>query len=359
VNKWQRITAVLCAAVLLAALGVAGVRSGRNSPTAPRARLAARPVVPTSVPVQTSTTTTPTTTTTAPPAPVSTEPPAEAGPAEAAPPPATGGVGPFAGLGAWVDAFNFDPAHTGGNPRTSPGDVDAMAAQGVRTLYLQVSRPEDPAVPGLLIDPNLLAAFVQRAHDNGMQVVGWYLPHLGDLDDDMAHLEATLAFTGGGGFDGIGLDIEWRNSVPDHDERSARLVELSQRLRSAAGSRPVGAIVMPPVVTDVMNTSFWPNYPWRSLAPLFDAWLPMSYWTNRADDSPYRDAYRYTADNISLLRDNLGDPNAPVHAIGGIDDAASTADWQGFASACADQGAIGCSVYEWNNVSDEAWGALR
>ncbi|MDQ4133378.1 MAG: hypothetical protein M3179_09280 [Actinomycetota bacterium] len=347
---------------ILAALGIGAAwsKAGSSSPATAALTGPARPLAASPTEETTTTTTLPPTTTTV--APTTTAPRAAAGPsARPSPRPVpSGGSGPFTGLGAWVDAFDFNPAHTGGNPTVLPSSVDRMAAAGVRTLYLQVSRPEDPRVPGDLIDPGLLAAFVQRAHANGMLVVGWFLPHLGNLDDDMRHLQAAINFTAGGrGFDAIGLDIEWRESVPSHGDRSARLVELSRRLRTAAAGRPVGAIVMPPVVTDVINPNFWPGYPWRELAPLFDAWLPMSYWTNRSADSGYRDAYRYTADNIRLLRRNLGNPAAPVHAIGGISDKATIGDYERFAAACADGAAIGCSIYEWASAPSEAWAVLR
>lgn len=266
----------------------------------------------------------------------------------------------YAGLGTWVDVFDWDPNHTGGNPTVTPASIERMATVGVKTLYLQAARAEDPASPGDLVQPGILSAFIQRAHANGIAVVGWYLPHLGDLADDMRHLQAMVDFAPGGrGFDSISLDIEWRNSVPDHAERSARLVDLSQRLRAAAGSLPVSATVMPPVATDVINPAFWPNFPWRSIAPLFDVWLPMNYWTNRTEGSPYRDAYRYTSDNIRLLRQDLGDSGAPVHPIGGIGDKATLDDYRGFVTAANENGAIGLSMYDFRTTEPGAWPILR
>jgi hypothetical protein len=237
-----------------------------------------------------------------------------------------------------------------------------MVAAGVKTLYLQAARAEDDRAPGDLLDSDVLAALVRRAHAAGLHVVGWYLPHFGDVADDMRHLQAMIDFTPGGQhFDSISLDIEWRNSVSDDGERSARLVDLSQRLRAAAGAAgiSVSATVMPPVATDVINPAFWPGFPWHEISSLFDAWLPMDYWTNRSDDSPYRDAHRYTADNIRLLRRDLGDPNAPVHAIGGIGDKATLDDYRGFVAAAQEQGAMGISMYDWPTTASAAWPILR
>jgi len=270
-------------------------------------------------------------------------PPPTASPAEI---PARDDLSAYARPGTWVDAFDISPAHSAGKPAVVPADVDRMAAAGVGTIYLQSARPEDPSAPGDLLEPGLLGQFLARAHARGMSVVAWYLPHLSDLDDDLRHVSASLAFDfGGHRFDGFGLDIEWRASVPDHATRSTQLVELSRRIRAVAGDRPVSAIVLPPVVTDIVNPAFWPGFPWAGIAPYYDAWLPMGYWTNRTTTSGYRDAARYTADNIRLLREHVGD--VPIHAIGGIGDTSTAADYEGFARVCTEEGLLGCSVYDW------------
>lgn len=234
-----------------------------------------------------------------------------------------------------------------------------MAAQGVTTLYLQAAK-DDPRTPDLLVDPDVLAAFLVSAHSRGIAVVGWYLPKLGDVASDLAHLKAIRDFRAdGNAFDGIAVDIEWRNSVPDANERSARLVDLSRHLREEVGTEALGAIVMPPVVTDVINPNFWPNFPWADLSHLYDVWLPMDYWTNRTADSGYRDAYRYTHDNITLLRRDLNMPDAPVHTIGGIGDRSTDDDYRGFFRASSELGAIGLSNYDFRTTSDNGWILLR
>ena len=269
-------------------------------------------------------------------------------------------AGVFARLGTWVDVFDFNPAHSGGEPSVSPGDVDRMAAAGIRTLYLQAARPRDRAAPGDLTSPELLGAFLQRAHSKGMAVVAWYLPHFSDLADDRRHLDAIVAFRARGHrFDGVALDIEWRAGVPDPAARSERLVELSRQLRDTAAGLPLGAVVLPPVVTDIINTGYWPGFPWQGLRGLYDAWLPMSYWTDRGTGSAYADAYRYTADNVRMVREHLGDPAAVVHAIGGIGDESSADDYRDFLAACADTKVVGWSIYDWDTTDAAAWAVLR
>jgi len=264
----------------------------------------------------------------------------------------------FDEIGTWIDVFDFDPAHTNGRPPVVPADVDGMADAGVRTLYLQAARPQDPRSPGDLVDPELLGRFTERAHAHGMKVVAWYLPYFADLDDDMRHLSAMLAFRAAGRpFDGIGLDIEWRAAVPDPAARSARLVELSRRLADAAGDRPLAAIVLPPVLLEVVNPGYWPGFPWAGLKPYYDAWLPMSYWTNRTVASGFRDAHQNTLSDVARLRANLGD--VKIHVVGGVADTATFEDYRGFASALAEVGISGSSIYDWATGGPAAVAAIR
>jgi hypothetical protein len=116
---------------------------------------------------------------------------------------------------------------------------------------------------------------------------------------------------------------------------------------------------MPPVVTDVINPSFWPGFPWKDLKPLYDLWMPMDYWTLRKTDSGYRDAYKYTIDNVDLLRRDLGDPSAVVHAVGGIADATTPEDVDGYYRASAERGAIGGGLYDYRTTGDSLWEGLK
>src|SRR5262245_8387887 len=207
------------------------------------------------------------------------------------------------GLGAWVDLFDLADGSVG------PDDVDAMADAGVRTLYLQAAREATDGAPSPrgVSDPALLGRFLVRAHERGMRVVGWYVPRFADVDRDLAHLQAIASFDVlGHRFDGVAVDIEWRESVADTAERSARLVDRSEQRRASLGDAAAGAIVMPPVQLEVVNPGFWPGFPWHELAPLYDVWLPMSYWTERTSASGYRDPARYTAENVDRLRADVG-----------------------------------------------------
>jgi hypothetical protein len=169
-----------------------------------------------------------------------------------------------------------------------------------------------------------------------------------DIDQDLAHLTAISDFEVlGHRFDGVAVDIEWTAGVPDHAQRSNLLVELSERLRDEVGDDALGAIVLPPVQTEVVNPRKWPDFPWRELADLYDVWLPMGYWTERTPESGYHDGWRYTTENVERLRRNLDDPDAVVHPIGGIGDRVTPAHAQGFVDAVTAHESIGASIYDW------------
>jgi hypothetical protein len=270
-------------------------------------------------------------------------------------------VGAYRGLGTWVDVYEYVPAlqKARRKPAVTPSAVDNMKSRGVKTLYLQAAQ-DDARTPGATVSPKLLGPFLERAHEAGLRVVAWYLPHFDDIDADLRHIRGLLDFRSGGErFDGLALDIEFRGDVPDANARSAALVDLSERVRQLAPNSPIGAIVLEPVLLEVINANFWPDFPWRRIADLYDVWLPMAYWTNRNTDSGYRDSFRYTDENVRRLRANLGKPDAPVHVIGGIGDAAIAQDYEGFVRAARGQGVIGRSIYNYSVTPRRAWPVLR
>ena len=274
---------------------------------------------------------------------------------EPPPPPPKPDTSAYRGLGSWVDAYDF--AREFGKARTKPTVVDEMAREGVKTLYIQAAKDRDCV--GDLVSPDLLGQFLERAHARGMKVIAWYLPRFLDPERDFRHVDAMLKFRSNGhAFDGIGIDIESRENG-NVSQRNERLVALSQRVRKAAGLKSVSAIVVPPVVTDVINPRFWPDFPWSRIKSSYDVWVPMGYWTNRKQGTEYRDAYRYTADNVRLLRENLADPNALVHVAGGIGDEATSTDYDRFVRAARDTRSTGVSVYDWATTARSAYAYLR
>ncbi len=260
-----------------------------------------------------------------------------------------GDIAPYAGLGTWADVYDWSH-YKNTTPTLGPDQVDAMAAEGVQTLFIQTAKHDTPE---LISEPELLLPIIDRAHFRGMKVVAWYLPTLEDVTNDLNRLVASANLD----VDGIAVDIESRK-VADANERSARLVDLSARLRAALPNRAIGAIVMPPVQLEVVNPAFWPGFPYQQIAPYYDVWQTMGYWTDRKESSGYRDPYRYTDENIDRLRANLGDPNAPVAPVGGVG-AVGRADVEAFLAAAQDNGALGGSIYDFRTTKAEAWPSLR
>ena len=271
---------------------------------------------------------------------------------------------PYRGLGTWVDSYDFDPAYVPGGITVAPADLVDMADHGVRTVFIQSSR-SDRRATGLVSDPWLLAEFLLAADRTGLAVVAWYLPKWTDDDEDLDRLLAIDRFSVlGRRFDGLAMDIEWNRDGLGAIERSRRLVNLSDRMRRTVGDDPLGAIVMPPVITDEINLAFWPGFPWAELAPLYDVWLPMAYWSFRTEE--HAEPEFYVSQNIRRLRANLGDPEAMVHAIGGIGAADGSAivdpgeplatidDLAPFVAALVAEGAVGGSIYDWATMGSRS-----
>ncbi|MHB1785451.1 MAG: hypothetical protein ACYCS7_04770, partial [Acidimicrobiales bacterium] len=218
----------------------------------------------------------------------------------------------------------------------------------VQVLFLQTAGT-DRLTKGPLADPSLLAAFLTQAHRFGIRVVGWYLPTLANRATDLRHLQAIANFRAGSQrFDGVAVDIEDTTTVTDLARRNDQLVRLSTELRTAVGpSYPLAAIVLPPVLTEVINRQSWPNFPWRKLAPLYNVWVPMAFWTFRSTQSPYHNPTLYTTDSVTRLRRDLGDPSAAVEVLGGLSDSAAPSDYPLFVEGAAEARAVGLSVFSY------------
>ncbi|NYJ06577.1 hypothetical protein [Petropleomorpha daqingensis] len=275
--------------------------------------------------------------------------PAETADVEAAP--TAGPPSPYAGVGTWLSRYRFTREFGGPTPPVTPADVDTMAAAGVQALYLQPAA-DDPKYPDLL-SPDLLEQFLTRAHHHGMQVVAWYLPHFTDTAADLRRLEQMVAF----GFDAVAVDIEFTDGA-DLPARNAALVDLSRRLRAAVPDVVLGAVVLPPVVTDVLNLGYWPQFPWAEIRDSYDVWLPMAYWSNRREPE-WADAARYVGENVRLLREHLGEECAVVSVVGGYDVGQTAEDYAGMARAASEAGAIGVSIYDWPTTPSSAWAPLQ
>jgi hypothetical protein len=267
----------------------------------------------------------------------------------------------FRKLGAWVDVFDYAPRlqNAGAKPRVTPDSISDMAALGVKTLYVQVANP-DGAPANQLTDRVELQALLARAHDRGMAVVPWFLPGLTSPKDDVATFKQILELRAGGeNVDGIGLDLE-SGEEPDIRLRNQRTVAFAARVRKLVGSSmPVAAIVYPAVQLEVLNTTLWPDFPYKAVNRSVDLWMPMSYYTYRSTESGLRSAFRYTVDSVDRLRQRVGDPKVPVHLIGGLAEDSTPDDYLDMTRAARATDALGWSVYDYATTGTWAWPYLR
>ena len=225
-----------------------------------------------------------------------------------------------------------------------------MAKAGVQTIFLQTTGSR---TGGDLLETKQMDALIDRAHARHLHVVAWYLPTLTDVAQDERRLEATAALR----VDGLAVDIEATN-VADATARSQRVVDLSRRLRARIDpTRPISAVTLTPVHLEVVNPSYWPDYPWKEIGASYDAILPMAYWTIRLGD--LRNGEGYITQTVDRIHVDTGRSDLPIHVIGGIADKATTADLQGMVSAIGHEGAIGGSLYDWRTSNPTQWIALQ
>ena len=257
---------------------------------------------------------------------------------------------PHQGLAAWVDAFDWSQALGGETPVVGEGDMEAMADLGIQTVYLQTSHLGVP--DQVVLEPERLEGLIDAAHEHGLSVVAWYLPTLTDVDVDLERLLASADLD----VDGLAVDVE-STVVADPVERNARLLDLSASLRAALPDRVIGAITPSAVHLQTVNPDYWPDFPWAQVAETYDLILPMTYWTIRLPE--WRDGNRYVGENIDRIRAATGDPDLPLHMIGGIADEATVEQVQGMLQAIEDRdGVIGGSLYDWATSSPQQWAVL-
>jgi hypothetical protein len=255
----------------------------------------------------------------------------------------------YAGLGTWLDIY---ATASWAHPRQ---EVAAMARDGVRTLYLQTGNYEQSVD---LVRPRALGRFVDAAHEAGLRVVAWYLPSFADTAQDRRRALAAIRFRSARGdhFDSFALDIE-ASLVRNVRLRTRRLLRLSARLRAAVGPRyPLGAIIPSPVGMR-RHPAYWPGFPYRPLARVYDVFLPMAYATD-AGVRGVAATRAYDAADIADIRTRTGNPDVRIHLIGGLTDRMGARETAGFMHAVAECSPVGYSLYAFPATSRVSWRAL-
>ncbi len=257
-------------------------------------------------------------------------------------------VSSFRRLGSWIDVFDYKD-----DPATIRPLVKKMADLGTKTLYLETARATSAAD---IAYPHALGAALDDAKARGLRVVAWYPPALDDMNRDIRRSIAAANFRSprGNRFDAFGADIEYTSGVPDHAERSKRAVDYSKAIRARLGKTyALAAIVIPPTSLEI-NKKRWPNFPWTALAPSYDVFMPMNYWTAHGKDAKTADDL--TRRNVQQTRALTG---KPVHIIGGLGEAADAAQVRAYVNAARGAGSLGGGLYDFTTTKSNVWGELR
>lgn len=254
----------------------------------------------------------------------------------------------YRGLGTWVDIFDGREL---GNPERA---VERMAARGVRTLFLETSNYSRDR--GILY-PGAAGRFLEAAHAAGLRVVAWYLPGFDDLPRDFRRVREAIRFRSPGGerFDSFGLDIE-ASVVTDPATRTRRLLRLSRRIRTMVGpAYPLSAIIPSPRGMNLVP-GYWPGFPYRELARIYDVIVPMGYYSYRTDG--LEGARDYTRRNVRIIRRRTEKPRIPIHLIGGLSGDSSRSEVRGFVRAAREHGVLGAGLYDFATTRRGQWAEL-
>jgi hypothetical protein len=259
----------------------------------------------------------------------------------------------FRQLGTWVDVFDYATL----DPATA---VPAMRTRGVRVLFLSTGRFNGPSD---FFDATEAGQWLDLAHQNGIQVVGWYVPAYGDMARDVRRTVAIGNFVSPGGqrFDAIGVDIERLDEVTLAEFNQLSVTHLGQV--RAQTNLPIAAIVPSPFTTDPGNN--WAGFPWAAIGARSDVVVPMALWSFRAnpDGSAFTpdQVYAWVLDQVRRARSLSG---RPVAVEGGVDDPptertpVTAARVDRFVDAAIDGGAVGGSHYDYFTTPAALWPIL-
>ncbi|HVF13035.1 MAG TPA: hypothetical protein VM942_00480 [Acidimicrobiales bacterium] len=245
------------------------------------------------------------------------------------------------GKGMWIYEF----------PRTEGGKVDAIVAKakaaGITHVYPRMGSHWD----GFNVRSHM-DAFLPKAHAAGLLVFGWDFPRLGDsLPSDIERARTMINYTSPSGdrLDGFSADIETINEGS----------HVSPAVASAYG-RALREIAGPDftLIATVPRPSprHRPTYPYAEIVESFDAIAPMVYWLNRQPDT----------DVIGAM-DELAKFGKPVFPVGQAYDGKPEGGRPGvpppeelyrFMQTSLAKGATGVSFWSWQAADAAAWDAI-
>ena len=244
----------------------------------------------------------------------------------------------FAGAGVWVDIYDatiHEPQYV----------VDRAVAHQVTTIYWETSNYHSPAD---IMYPDDLRQVIALAHAQGIKVVPWYLPGYRNIKLDRRRFAAAINAGGADPIDGLGVDIE-ADIVRNRQLRATRAAQMVQWLRTTYPDLPMAGIVP----RDAL--AWWRIFPYAEIRANTDVMMPMCY-TSRYLTPAQTTAM--SADCVTTIRTQTGDPTAPVHVIAGVTDFLKPRLLIAAARGARDAGAMGFSLYNLETTTTAGWRAL-
>ena len=244
----------------------------------------------------------------------------------------------FAGTGLWVDIYDEtikDPQFV----------VDEAVAHGIQTIYVETSNYHSPAD---VMYPDQIREMISLAHANSIKVVPWYLPGYRNIALDRRRFAAAVNVGGADPIDGLGVDIE-ADIVRNRQLRANRAAAMVKWLRATYPDLPMAGIVP----RDAL--AWWRIFPYATIRANTDAMLPMCY-TSRYLTPAQTTAM--AAACVTTIREQTGDPAAPVHVIAGVTDFLKPRLLIAAARGAKSAGAMGFSLYNLETTTPAGWRAI-
>jgi hypothetical protein len=251
-------------------------------------------------------------------------------------------LGPYRGLGAWIDIYDEKawehPVRT----------VIHLRKRGVGTVFLETCHFNCSQA---LHRPARMAGLLRAAHLQGIRVVAWYLPGFVQPRRDLQRSLSAIRFRTQDDhrFDSFALDIEAMG--PPVPLRNRRLVGLSEGIRARVGSEYALGAITPPWFYA------WRPFPYRPLGRSYDVFLPMNYFTVRDHGPAF--ARLHTRRNIRMIRRETGNPDVAVHDIGGLAEDLEPREVRALVRTDRREGAVGTSLYDSFTTDSRGWRSLR
>ena len=244
----------------------------------------------------------------------------------------------FAGAGLWVDIYDE-------TIRQPEYVVEQAVEHQVATIYWETSNYHSPAD---VMYPDELRQVLALAHAQGIRVVPWYLPGYRNIKLDRRRFAAAIAAGGSDPIDGLGVDIE-ADIVRNRQLRAKRAAAMVQWLRTTYPDLPMAGIVP----RDAL--AWWRIFPYAEVRASTDVMMPMCY-TSRYLTPAQTTAM--SADCVTTIRTQTGDPTVPVHVIAGVTDFLTTRQLVAAARGARDAGATGFSLYNLETTTAADWRAI-